>query len=37
MTRLIIVLGYVCHFLASLWVYIGKVGEKDGTGWILRL
>lgn len=30
-------MAYVCHFLASLWVYIGVVGEKDGTGWIIRL
>jgi hypothetical protein len=25
------------HFLASLWVYIGRYGEESNTGWIVRL
>ncbi len=25
------------HFLSSLWVYIGVVGEKTNIGWISRL
>ncbi|CDW83298.1 cation channel family protein [Stylonychia lemnae] len=35
--KLIIVLAYMCHFLASFWVYIGLVGEEQQTGWIVRL
>lgn len=30
-------MGYIGHFLASVWVYIGRVLESQGKGWIKTL
>lgn len=30
-------MGYICHFLASAWIYIGMLYYAEGTGWIQKL
>jgi len=35
---LMIVLGFMCHFLASSWVFIGRRNEDQfKVGWITRM
>jgi hypothetical protein len=34
----LVLLGFICHFLASSWVFIGKYLQYNyNTGWIIRL
>lgn len=36
--RLMIILTFMCHFLSSAWVYIGKRNEDlFKIGWIVRM
>lgn len=35
--KLFIVLGFVCHFLACCWLYIGQLGVEMMNGWMVRL
>lgn len=36
-SRLLIVLIYMCHFLASVWIYIGLYNYNNyNTGWMVR-
>jgi hypothetical protein len=34
---LMIILTYMCHFLCSAWVFIGRRFEDEGVGWIVRM
>lgn len=30
-------MGYICHFLASAYIYIGELYLPDKSGWIYKL
>ena len=31
---LLIQIGYICHFMACLWVYVGRTAKSDTDSWL---